>query len=133
MPSRRSNVEMSPGEIRRYLNENIHLVLVSNGPGGFPHPMPMNYTVDEDDRIITTAFGKSQKVVNLRRDPRASLLVETGGSYHEYKSVVVYAEAEIIDDPAAVADIFWRVSEKMSGKIVASQSASSFASNRRAT
>ena len=117
MPSRRSNVEMSPDEIRRYLNDNVHIILVSNGPRGFPHPVPMNYIVDDKDRIIVTAFGKSQKVVNLRRDPHASLLVETGDAYHEYKSVVAYATSEIIEDPAAVADVFWRVSEKIRARL----------------
>src|ERR1700730_12470632 len=81
MPSRRADVEMSPDEIRDYLRSHFRLTLVSNGLGGYPHPMPMNYAVDDDDRIVMTTFRKSQKVANLRRDPRATLLVETGVAY----------------------------------------------------
>jgi nitroimidazol reductase NimA-like FMN-containing flavoprotein (pyridoxamine 5'-phosphate oxidase superfamily) len=102
MPSRRADVEMSPDEIRAYLRANTKLILVSNGVGGFPHPMPMNYGMDDEDRIVMTTFRKSQKIVNFRRDPRATILVETGFIYSELKSVVAYAEAEIIDDIAAV-------------------------------
>ncbi len=110
---------MSPEEIRQYLKSNRLLILVSNGPGGFPHPMPMNYFVDDEDRILVTSFAKSQKVLNLRRDPRASLLVETGGSYTEYKSVIAYANAEIIDEPTKTAELFQMVARQMQQNVPA--------------
>ncbi|UJA21589.1 pyridoxamine 5'-phosphate oxidase [Thermoleophilia bacterium SCSIO 60948] len=49
-------------------------------------------------------YAKSQKVRNLERDPRATLLVETGHSYQELRGLQVEAEAEIIRDSAAVLD-----------------------------
>jgi nitroimidazol reductase NimA-like FMN-containing flavoprotein (pyridoxamine 5'-phosphate oxidase superfamily) len=96
MPSRRELIAMSPDEVATYLASQQRLIVVSNGPDGFPHPMPMNFGIDELGRLVILTFAKSQKVRNLERDPRASLLVESGGSYHELKSVIIYARAQII-------------------------------------
>ncbi|HEX7854154.1 MAG TPA: pyridoxamine 5'-phosphate oxidase family protein [Sphingobium sp.] len=102
MPSRRDLIAMTSEEVRAYLLSQPRMIVVSNGVGGFPHPVPMNFTLDEEGRILITTFARSQKVVNLERDPRASLLVESGEVYEELKSVILYAEAEILRDPEAV-------------------------------
>ncbi len=96
MPSRRELIAMSPEEVAAYLASQQRLIVVSNGPGGFPHPMPMNFGIDDTGRLVILTFAKSQKVRNLERDPRASLLVESGEHYHELKSVLIYARTEII-------------------------------------
>jgi nitroimidazol reductase NimA-like FMN-containing flavoprotein (pyridoxamine 5'-phosphate oxidase superfamily) len=98
MPSRRSQIAMTPEDIRAYLRSQPRMIVVSNGLGGYPHPVPMNFAIDEQDRLVILTFRKSQKVRNLERDPRAALLVESGLAYHELKSVMIYATAEIIDD-----------------------------------
>lgn len=100
MPSRRDQIAMSPDEIRAYLRSQPRLIVVSNGPGGYPHPVPMNFAVDDLDRLLILTFRKSQKVKNLERDPRAALLVESGLTYQELKSVMIYASAEIIEPGA---------------------------------
>jgi nitroimidazol reductase NimA-like FMN-containing flavoprotein (pyridoxamine 5'-phosphate oxidase superfamily) len=109
MPSRRDQISMSPDEVRAYLGANRKAVLVSNGLNGFPHPMPMNY-VFRDDAILMTTFRKSQKVLNLQRDPRCTVLVETGERYTDLKSVLAYANAEIIDDLAYTQGVIMQVS-----------------------
>jgi nitroimidazol reductase NimA-like FMN-containing flavoprotein (pyridoxamine 5'-phosphate oxidase superfamily) len=96
MPSRRELIAMSSEEVSAYLASQQRLIVVSNGPTGFPHPMPMNFGIDEAGRLVILTFAKSQKVRNLERDPRAALLVESGASYHELKSVMIYATAEVI-------------------------------------
>lgn len=98
MSSRRDAIQMTPAEIRAYLRAQTRLILVSNGSDGFPHPMPMNFALDEADRYVITTFRKSQKVKNFERDPRAALLVESGVAYAELKSVLAYADAEIVED-----------------------------------
>lgn len=102
MPSRRELISMTPEEIRAYLESQRRIIVVTNGPHGLPHPVPMNYGLDAEGRIIITTFRKSQKVRNLERDPRATLLVESGTTYRELKSLIAYCDAEIIDDPALV-------------------------------
>jgi nitroimidazol reductase NimA-like FMN-containing flavoprotein (pyridoxamine 5'-phosphate oxidase superfamily) len=104
MPSRREEIAMSPDEIRAYLTSHGRVIVASNGVGGFPHLAPMNYAF-RDEAFLMTTFRKSQKVKNLERDPRATLLVETGKDYEQLRSVMAYAEAEIIDDPAYTGQV----------------------------
>ena len=105
MPSRRELIRMTEAETRAYLTAQERIILVTNGSDGMPHPVPMNFGLDDDGRIVMTSFRKGQKVRNLERDPRASLLVECGRQYHELKGVMAYCDAEIIDDPARVRDL----------------------------
>jgi nitroimidazol reductase NimA-like FMN-containing flavoprotein (pyridoxamine 5'-phosphate oxidase superfamily) len=112
MPSRRELIQLTPDEIARFLVTQKTVVIVSNGKDGYPHPMPMWFYADEQGRVHCTTFRKSQKVLNYQRDPRASLLVESGEEYAELKSVVIYARAEIIDDTEAVVDALVKINTK---------------------
>jgi nitroimidazol reductase NimA-like FMN-containing flavoprotein (pyridoxamine 5'-phosphate oxidase superfamily) len=103
MPSRRDMIAMAPDELANYLAQQRRIILISNGKDGLPHPVPMNYGIDGDGRIVIATFRKSQKVKNLERDPRATLLAESGESYHELKSAILYCDAEILRDPRDVA------------------------------
>ena len=49
--------------------------------------------------------AKSQKVVNLRRDPKISCSVEAGESYDQLRGVAIEGTATIIDDTAS--DEYW--------------------------
>lgn len=124
MPSRRELIRMSPAEIQAYLAGQRRIIVVTNGLHGLPHPVPMNYGLDEAGRILITSFRKSQKIRNLERDPRATLLVESGDSYTDLKSVIAYADAEILGDPEAVAEGMRRVQadEQLSGSLSAEMS-----------
>jgi len=104
MPSRRDLIRMTPEEADAYLRGQRRIILVTIGAQGMPHPVPMNYGVDPQGRIIMTAFAKSQKVRNLERDPRASLLVESGEDYAQLKSVMMETRVEIIREASAVAE-----------------------------
>ena len=110
MPSRRDLIRMTPAEVHAYLAGQRRIILVTNGADGMPHPVPMNYGLDEDGRILITSFAKAQKVRNLERDPRAALLVESGQTYAELRSVIAYCDAEILSDAAAIASGMARIS-----------------------
>ena len=43
-------------------------------------------------------------VLNWRRDPKATLLIESGHEYAELKGLMVRAETEIVEDQAVVVD-----------------------------
>ena len=96
--SRRDQIRMSDEEIRDLLREKRTIILNSVGQGGFPHPMPMWFSMDDALVISMTTFRKSQKILNLQRDPRVSLLVESGLEYQELKGVVIYGRAELSED-----------------------------------
>ena len=119
MPSRRDQVRMTPEEVRAYLAEGRRIICVTNGPDGLPHPVPMNYGVDDAGRILLTSFARSQKVRNLERDPRATLLVESGDTYAELKAVIVYADVEIVREPEQVVGLMRQIqaAESLAGSI----------------
>jgi PPOX class probable F420-dependent enzyme len=110
MPSRRDLIRMSEEELRDFLRSSRTMTISSIGPGGYPHPMPMWFAVDDDGTVRMTTFRKSQKVLNLRRDPRVSLLVESGQQYNELRGVVIYGKAEVVDDLEVVKAILRRIS-----------------------
>ena len=66
--------------------------------------MPLWY-VPRDGEIWIYTYAKSQKVKNLERDPRATLLVETGHEYGELRGVEIEAEAEIHRDLDTVFEV----------------------------
>jgi nitroimidazol reductase NimA-like FMN-containing flavoprotein (pyridoxamine 5'-phosphate oxidase superfamily) len=115
---------MTPEEVRAYLLSQRRIILVTNGADGMPHPVPMNYGLDEEGRILITSFRKSQKVMNLERDPRATLLVESGETYADLKSVMTYADAEILTDPEEIAAGMARINadEQLAGSLSAEMS-----------
>lgn len=103
MPSRRDQIKLTDDELAQLLGEERVVVVSSFGPRGWPHSMPLWFTV-RDGEIWIWTFAKSQKVKNLERDPRATLLVETGDEYTELRGAMFEAEAEIIRDPDQVLE-----------------------------
>ena len=105
MPNRRQSIAMTPQEVQSYLQEPHTLQVASNGPRGYPHLVAMWYAV-LDGAIYFSTYGKSQKVQNLRRDPRITVMVESGVAYNELRGVVIEGQAEVIEgDPDLVARV----------------------------
>jgi PPOX class probable F420-dependent enzyme len=103
MASRRDEIKLTDEERLELLDEERIVVCTTIGPRGWPHSMPLWYVVRDGD-IWAWTFAKSQKVKNLERDPRCTLLVEAGVEYGELRGIQIEAEAELIRDPEAVYD-----------------------------
>lgn len=101
MPSRRDAIKMTDGEIRAFLEGGRDLQVASINADGTPHLVTMWYAM-LDGEIAFWTYAKSQKVVNLRRDPRLSVLVATGDVYEQLKGVSISGRAEIVDEPGRV-------------------------------
>ena len=99
--SRRDQIKLSDDEQRELLESERVVIVARNGPRGWPHSMPLWYVL-RDGEIWVWTYAKSQKVKNLERDPRATLLVETGDEYGELRGVQIEAEAEIDPRPEPV-------------------------------
>lgn len=95
--SRRAQIRLDEEEQHQLLEQERVAVVSSNGPRGWPHSMPLWY-VPRDGEVWIWTYAKSQKVRNLERDPRASVLVETGHEYGELRGVMIEAEAELHRD-----------------------------------
>ena len=74
---RRDQIKLTDEEQRELIESERIVVVSSLGPRGWPHLMPLWY-VPRDGEIWIWTYAKSQKVKNLERDPRATLLIETG-------------------------------------------------------
>jgi PPOX class probable F420-dependent enzyme len=99
--SRRDQIKMTDAEVRAFLEAGRDLQVASINADGTPHLVTMWYELDGDDVCFWT-YAKSQKVVNLRRDPRLTVLVATGEVYEELKGVSITGHAEIVDDLESV-------------------------------
>jgi PPOX class probable F420-dependent enzyme len=112
MPSRRDQVALTPEEQRDYLEHSHTIILGTLDPRGYPHLVAMWYVPDPDGTVSMTTFGKAQKVKNLERDPRCSLLIESGQTYDKLKGLLIRGRAEIVRDPAAILDTLMRINRK---------------------
>jgi nitroimidazol reductase NimA-like FMN-containing flavoprotein (pyridoxamine 5'-phosphate oxidase superfamily) len=120
MPSRRELIQMTEAEQRAFLEEKKTVTIVSNHTNGHPHPMPMWFAADPDGTVRMTTFRKSQKVLNVSRDPKVTLMAEDGEEYAELRGLVIYGTCEIVDDLRAVQDTLVDIT---GGEAAASQEA----------
>jgi PPOX class probable F420-dependent enzyme len=100
--SRRAEIKLTEAEQLELLETGRVVVVSSLGRNGWPHSMPLWY-VPRDGEVWIWTYAKSQKVRNLERDPRATLLVETGHEYTELRGAMIEAEAEIHRDLETVS------------------------------
>ena len=114
MPSRRSTITMSDEEIVAYLEEQQVLNVATIGASGHPHVVAMWYVLLDGKPAFWT-FGKSQKIMNIRRDPKITGLVESGDVYNELRGVELVGTARLIEDHESIRDLGIRVSTKYSG------------------
>ena len=107
----RKDITMSPDELRAFLEEGRTLLVASLHRDGRPHLVPMWYVM-EDDKVVFRSFTRSQKIVNLQRDPRLSVLVERGEAYAELKGAMIEGRARLVDDPAYVLALYGKMAAK---------------------
>jgi len=97
MAGRRDQIVMSPDEIEAFLDAERTLQVASINGDGTPHLVAMWFARYKGEIAFWT-YAKSQKVVNVRRDPRITVMVETGDTYEQLKGVTIYGRARIIED-----------------------------------
>lgn len=112
--SRRREVRLTEDEVDAFLREPHHLQVATIGPDGRPHLVAMWYGF-LDGTLALWTYGRSQKVVNLRRDPRLTCLAESGRGYDELKGVELLARARILDDPVVVRRVGESVFDRYMG------------------
>jgi PPOX class probable F420-dependent enzyme len=115
MPARRSAIAMSEAELERFFDEERVLTCATLGPNGRPHLMPLWY-VRDGLTLSAWTYGKSQKVKNLERVPRATVQVEAGRDrYGELRGAMLECDVTIERDPGRVADLGQRLMERYAG------------------
>jgi len=110
----RSQIVMTDSEIADFVAASRTGTMATVGPDGQPHLVAMWYGVIGDDIWIETKV-KSQKVVNIRRNPRVSFMIEDGMTYDCLRGVSFEGVAEIHDDPDTIFAVGVSVWERYNG------------------
>ena len=96
--NQRALIKMTPEEVDAFLAERRPMTLCTINHDGSIHAVAMWYGFLEGEVAFETK-AKSQKVQNLRRDPRMTCMADDGDSYEELRGVELVGRAEIVEDP----------------------------------
>ena len=109
--NQRAMIKMTQEEIDGFLRERRPMTLCSINHDGSIHAVAMWYGF-LDGAIAFETKSKSQKVQNLRRDPRMTCMAEDGDYYEELRGVELVGRAEIIEDPDRMWELGVNVFER---------------------
>jgi PPOX class probable F420-dependent enzyme len=115
MANQRAQIVMSHDEIVEFLHQQRSSTVATYGPQGQIHLVGMWYAVRENTVWFETK-RKAQKVVNLRRDPRLSFLVEAGQTYDQLRGVALEGRGVIVEDPDVVWDVCVDIFNRYNGE-----------------
>lgn len=92
--------KMTQDEVHAFLDSRpgwIALTTVSKS--GHPHTVPIGYFRMGTEVYIGCRAG-TQKLKNIERNPKVSLMLESGDSMQNIKGVCIQGEADVVLDPA---------------------------------
>jgi PPOX class probable F420-dependent enzyme len=122
--SRRHEIQFTPQEQASFLSHPHKAALATIDKEGFPHVVAMGYRY-QDGVIYMTSYGKAQKVLNVRRNPKVAVMVEVGEHYADFRGVMVRGHCEVIEDPQLVKETMRLAGESATAAAVPSGAASS--------
>lgn len=117
--NRRDQIKLTPQEQAELLRDARKVALATIGKDGFPHLVAMNF-IARDGAILMSSYGKAQKVVNIRRNPKVAVMVERGRHYGELQGIMIRGLCEIISDPASVVEMMRAIRGREGGADAAS-------------
>lgn len=115
MANRRAQIRMTDDELGTFLDEQTKVQVATIGKDGTPHLSTLFYAM-HDGHLAFWTYGSSQKVVNLRRDPRMTCLVEGGQAYDELRGATLYGTGRIVADLDEVLRVGGKVAARMTGR-----------------
>src|SRR5947208_15664490 len=99
--NRRQQIQLSPDEQAAFFRERKKASLATIDKDGFPHVVAMNYFA-RDGAFYMTSYGKAQKAVNIRGNPRLALMIEAGDEYAELRGAMSHGRCALLQDKAMV-------------------------------
>lgn len=111
MANERGKIVMSTDEVDEFLTQQRSSTVATLGPKGQVNLVAMWYAW-HDGHVWIETKAKSQKVVNLRRDPRMSFLAEAGHTYDRLRGVALEGTGVVIEDEDVVWDVCVRIFER---------------------
>ncbi|HUQ00546.1 MAG TPA: TIGR03618 family F420-dependent PPOX class oxidoreductase [Aeromicrobium sp.] len=117
MAAGRQAVQLDDAEIADFLTSHMKVQVGTLGRDGGPHLTTLYYVLDDAGRIAFWTYASSQKVLNLRRDPRVACLVEDGDEYFDLRGVSIRGRARLVEDYDDILAIGRKVASRMAGGV----------------
>jgi len=114
VPSRRDQIKMSDADLRGFLDEHKVMQVATVSPSGRPHMVPL-WFVPDGVELRGWTYAKSQKTLNLERDPRATIGIEEGVDYQDLRGVMLECDVEIERDTEKVAEFGLALVDRYAG------------------
>jgi nitroimidazol reductase NimA-like FMN-containing flavoprotein (pyridoxamine 5'-phosphate oxidase superfamily) len=90
---------MTDQEVKAFLDTKPGWIVLSTiGRDGYPHSVPLGYFRLGDDIYIGCRAG-TQKIKNIERNTKVSLVLESGSSRQDLKGVMIQGHATVHTDP----------------------------------
>ena len=102
--NQRGLIKMTPEEVDAFLGERRSMTMSTIGGDGSIHSVAMWYGFLEGAVAFETK-AKAQKVVNLRRNPHLTCLVEAGDTYDQLRGVSLVGRGEIVEEPERIWEL----------------------------
>ena len=88
--------KMSKEEVDTFLDSKPGwMMLTSQGSDGYPHCVPIGYFRD-GDRIFMGCRDNTQKVKNIERNPKVSLVIEDGKTMSDLRGILLRGDAFVV-------------------------------------
>tara|TARA_B100001079_G_C16179859_1_gene412370 strand:- start:152 stop:589 length:438 start_codon:yes stop_codon:yes gene_type:complete len=92
---------MTDEEMRLFIEEQKSLQVSCVGSDGWPHLTTLWFAV-VDQKIVFETYTRSQKILNLQRNPHITVLLEDGTVYEKLRGVMIKGEAILESKPENV-------------------------------
>ena len=112
--NQRAQITMTDEEAWAFIESSRTATLATLGESGHPHLVAMWFAVIDGELWFETK-ARSQKAVNLRRDPRVTVSIEAGLTYDQLRGVAIEGTAEVVEDPDRLWDVGVNVWERYNG------------------
>lgn len=99
--NRRDAIRMDDAELREFVAAQKSLQVGTVAQDGGVHLSTLWFGI-VDDRIVFETYTKSQKIKNLERDDRITVLLEDGDVYENLRGAMIRGRAVLVQDPDRV-------------------------------
>jgi PPOX class probable F420-dependent enzyme len=110
----RAKIVMTDDEIAEFMERSRTATVATVSADGIPHLVAMWYAV-VDGEVWFETKAKSQKAVNLRRNPTITVMIDDGQTYDTLRGVSIEGRGEIVDDPEMLLRLGIGVWERYTG------------------
>jgi nitroimidazol reductase NimA-like FMN-containing flavoprotein (pyridoxamine 5'-phosphate oxidase superfamily) len=89
------SLKLSESEIDELMQRETRIRIATIGPGAEINLTPMTFGWTHG---LVYIFGRGQKIVNVRRNSTATILVDVGSAWQELKGIMMRGRAKILEN-----------------------------------